>query len=94
MKLELTKEELNNIRGFIVDNIMRNPDVMFSNDRYFNTGIGEIDLIEVIASLYEILHQMVCGETYRYMFHWANKCGAWVEDNVFDAFTLEGKEWK
>lgn len=59
---------------------------------FFNIEADEIDLIEVIASLYELLHQMVWGEPYRYMFHWANKCGAWVEDDIFNAYTLDKKE--
>lgn len=91
MKLELTESQLSEIRAYIVENIMRNSDIMLLNDRVYRDEAGERDLVEVIASLYELIHQMTTGEPYRYMFHWANKVGAWVEDDVFDPYTLEGQ---
>ena len=76
-------EELDAIREFIVDKIITNQDIMFNNT--IRTAAGyEIDLIEVITSLYEKLHQEVTGEPYRYFFHFANKVGSWVEDDLFD----------
>lgn len=74
----IDKEQLNHIRNYIVNNIMRDPDIMFSDDCR-----NKVDLPSVIASLYECLHITVNGEPYNYMFHWANKCGSWVEDNLF-----------
>lgn len=82
----MTIDELNDIRAFIVENIMRNPDIMFNDTLRGGTGY---DLIEIIASLYEKLHREVTGEPYEYMFHWANKIGSWVEDDFFD-----NKEWE
>lgn len=74
--------QLNAIRGFIVEYIMRDPNIMFSDAR--DVGQHHIDLIYVIASLYEELHKQVMGEPYEYMYHWANKVGSWVEDDLFD----------
>ena len=76
----MTTKQLDVVRNWIVDNIMRNPDIMFSDE----IRNDKIDLIEVIASLYELLHREATGHTYNYMYHWANKCGAWIEnDNIF-----------
>ena len=44
---------------------------------------SDIDLLGIIASLYNELHLSVTGEYYDYMFHWANKCGADVEEDLF-----------
>lgn len=74
--------KLNAIRQFIVEYIMRDSYVMYS-DEARDVGRHHIDLIYVIASLYEELHKEVTGEPYEYMFHWANKVGSWVEDDLF-----------
>jgi len=78
----MTKEQLKVIRDFIVNYIMRDDFIMFSEAR--DAGRNHIDLICIIASLYEELHKEVTGEPYEYMFHWANKVGSWVEDDFFD----------
>lgn len=76
----MTKEELANIRAWLIKNIFRDGYVMFSPSR----DIDGLDLIYVIASLYEELHKEVEKEPYEYMFHWANKCGSWVDDDLFE----------
>ena len=76
----MTKEELTNIRRWLVKNIFRNDSIMLLSDR----DIEGIDLPYVIASLYEELHKEVEKEPYEYMFHWANKCGSWVDDDLFE----------
>lgn len=78
----MTEKELENVKSFLVDNIFRNPTIMFSDER-MNSEKDEEDLPYVIASLYELLHREVTGEPYSYMFHWANKIGSWVEDDLF-----------
>lgn len=84
----MTAEELNNITQWVKENIMRNSSIMFDDDiRDIYIGNGksyqEIDLIEVIASLHNMLYKEVTGEYYDYMFHWANKVGSWVYDDMF-----------
>lgn len=79
----MTKEELDNITVYIKDNVMRNSRIMFEDavrgdDKYY-----DVDLIEVIASLHNMLYKEVTGEYYNYMFHWANKVGSWVYDDLF-----------
>lgn len=72
------EEKLNYIREYIVNNIMRESDIMNNEDCR-----NVVDLPEVIASLYELLHLIVTGEPYEYMFHLANKCGSWVDNDLF-----------
>lgn len=78
----MEKGQLKQIRDFIINYIMRDSYVMYS-DEARDVGRHHIDLIYVIASLYEELHKQVTGEPYEYMFHWANKVGSWVEDDLF-----------
>lgn len=73
-------KRLMDIREWLIENIFREGYVMHSDAREVNG----IDLIEVIASLYNEYHYAVLGEPYDYMFHWANKCGSWVEEDLFD----------
>ena len=79
----MTMKKLEKIRNYIIDNIIREPKYMFS-EAYRGTNDEDIDIIEIIASLYEALHREVMGEHYDYMFHWANKCGSWVESDLFE----------
>lgn len=70
-------KNLEQIREYLIENVFRNPNIMLSEER------DETDLPEIIASLYEVLHRTVTGEPYDYMFHWANKVGAWVDCDLF-----------
>ena len=84
----MSNDDLKKIRSWLVENVFRNPDIMLSDERFIETygdpgEKTEIDMCEIIASLYEILHQVVTGESYMYFFHHANKCGSWVEDQLF-----------
>ncbi len=82
----MTKEHLEEIRIFLIDNIMRNNNAM--NNGYARNCITDadysVDLVDIIASLYNLLHQEITGEKYDYMFHWANKIGSYVNENIFD----------
>jgi len=73
------------VRVWLVDELFRNPIVMFNDEiRECDLGNGEVvDLMEVISCLYEIIHNLQYNESYDYMFHWANKCGSWVESDFF-----------
>ena len=84
----MSNDDLSKIREWLVENVFRNPDIMLSDERFIEVygdpgEKTEIDMCEIIASLYEILHQVVMGEPYNYFFHHANKCGSWVEDQIF-----------
>lgn len=80
------EDVLEHVREWLIEHIFRNGYVMHSDeirgvrDPGFNP---DIDLAEVISGLYELLHMVIMDERYDYMFHWANKCGAWVESDFF-----------
>ena len=74
----MTEKELEKIREYIIDNVMTDTDIMFSDNR-----IDGVDLPGIIASLYELLHREVTGEPYQYFHHFANEIGSDVEDDLF-----------
>ena len=76
--IKLNDEKVKTIRRFIAG-MMRSSDMMF-NDHIRGEKDDDIDLMELIAYLYEIIHQLYYHEPYGYMFHWANKVGAWVDE--------------
>lgn len=43
-----------------------------------------VELLDIIASLHNLLYEKETGKRYNYMFHWANKAGGWCQDNIFD----------
>lgn len=55
--MEDKKKRLDDIREWLIENIFRDGHVMFSDAR----EAGQIDLIEVIASLYNEYHNAVMG---------------------------------
>lgn len=83
----MTEKELRVITDWLIENVFRNPDIMY-DDYFWNQeiyiGSTCVDLIDVIATLHNLLHEQVTGDKYNYMFHWCNKIGADCNDNVFD----------
>lgn len=53
--------------------------------------VVESGAADIIASLHNELYNLVTGAYYDYMFHWANKCGGWCEDDLFKS--ERDKEW-
>jgi len=81
---KIDENKLDKIREYIINNVIQNTDLMFS-DEVRNDNMP-VDIIEIIVDLYEYLHVIVTGEDYSYMFHWANKIGADVETGLFDEY--------
>ena len=86
----MSSTELEKIIKWLKDNIFQNHNVMY-NDIVRNihsdspTKLDKpIDLVEVIASLANLLYNEMYGEPYDYFFHWANKIGAYVDEHFFD----------
>ena len=80
--IELNDAKMKAITRFIIS-LMRNNDIMYN---WYIRGLDSeegIDLMDVIAYLYELVHQLYYHEPYRYMFHWSNKVGSVVdEENI------------
>jgi hypothetical protein len=81
--MKINEQKLNEIKSYLIEKIFRNPDIMFSDEMMEN------DIPEIICGLFEYLHISITGEPYDYMFHWANKCGSWVETDFFDKIIEE-----
>lgn len=93
----MTHEQLNNITNWLIENVFRNTDIMY-DDSIWNQHIEDhgscFDLIDVIATLHNLLYEVVEGERYDYMFHWCNKIGTGCLDNVFDSIMDGGEDEK
>lgn len=86
----MDENELKIIREFIIDKIIREPDMFI---KCLDIDVTEqIDLIDVITGLYNMLHKSVTGEYYDYMWHWANKIGFWCDDNRLYNSVIQGCE--
>lgn len=88
----MTKDELNAITSWLIENVFRNSHIMFSDDEIM-IGDEVIGMPDIIATLHNLLYEQITGERYDYMFHWANKVGSWCEDDIFDDM-LKGEEEK
>lgn len=85
----MNKDQLHKITSYLVDNVWRNENVMF--DKEFIEEHDVETLVDIISSLHNLLHEEVTGERYNYAFHWANKVGSGVDDNMFDDL-LKGED--
>lgn len=74
----MNEHKLDEITTYLKENVFKNTDIMYTDDDMI------LDLLEMIASLHNLLYEAVTGERYDYMFHWANKIGSWVYDDFFD----------
>lgn len=84
--MSLKRSDLDHITESLIEQVFRNENIMFNlrNDEYMVFIDGEYaDLIDIIASLHNLLYETVTGKKYDYMWHWANKVGAWCNDNLF-----------
>lgn len=80
----INQEKLNEITGKLREDIFQNDDIMWSKELEKLYKDTEIDLIDIIASLHNLLYESVTGSRYNYMFHWCNKIGSDCRDNYFD----------
>ena len=85
----IDNDQMNKITGWLIHNVFRNPNILY-NDNIRGVHDDDIDLVNVIASLHNLLYECVTGDRYDYMFHWANKEGAFCSDDIFD-YMKEGE---
>lgn len=78
----MKKEQLDEITEYLIFNVWRNENVMFDNSCIEEGDVS--NLIDIISSLHNLLYEEVTGVKYDYAFHWANKVGSNVLDNIFD----------
>lgn len=91
----MTENQLNALTSWLIENIFRNPDIMY-DDYFWKQEIelnGAIfDMLDIIASLHNLLYKAVTGKKYDYMFHWCNKIGSDCIDDVFDSLLLNAEK--
>ena len=88
----MTQLQLQKLAQLLVEKIFRNDKFMYSafNDIIITFDDGTpANAADIIASLHNLLCEAVTGNRYNYMFHWANKCGSWCEDDIFDNLLKE-----
>lgn len=79
----IDKNKMDKITEWLIDNVFQNEYIMLTDNRYIK--FTDIDLVDIIASLHNLLYECVYNERYDYMFHWLNKIGiTGIEDNIFD----------
>lgn len=81
---KLDKEKLYKITDEIANNIFRDYWEWFYDVDKKQHEEDVYYLLDVIASLHNLLYEQVTGERYDYMWHWANKAGGDVKDDIFD----------
>lgn len=83
----MTEKQLNNLTYWLIENVFKNTDIMY-NDWLWNQEIDkdniDTNLIDIIATLHNIIYELVTGESYDYMWHWCNKIGSDCNDHEFD----------
>lgn len=99
----IDQNKLTNITRFLAEKVFRDMNIMHSWDippveleKSFidedGDKVSEVDLVDIIASLHNLLCEAVTGNRYNYMFHWANKIGASCLDDIFDYDIWEEKK--
>ena len=82
MKIDLT-----GIDDFLRFTVYRNSDLLP------NENDDILYLIDIIASMQNLLHEVITGSRYDYAFHWTNKVGYdGIDDTIFDAYKEETHE--
>lgn len=82
----IDKKKLDDITNFLISNVFRNEELNFNEDIPDIPLSDDIDtdVIDIIATLHNLLYEAVTGERYNYMWHWSNKIGSWCSDDIFD----------
>lgn len=90
----MTEKQLDILTTWLKEHIFMNTKIMF-NDTLWDESIDfdnvDASVIDIIATLHNIIYQLVTGEKYDYMWHWCNKIGSDCDDHVFDKL-LESEE--
>lgn len=83
----MNEKQLYELTQWLKYNVFMNEDVMHS-DYIWNQAIEctgqSVNLIDVIASLHNLLYEAITGDKYNYMFHWTNKIGSSCWDDIFN----------
>ncbi len=93
----MTQKQLTALTKWLAENVFTNEEIMYSPyvDEVSCSTVkddgNEYDLIDIIASLHNLLCEALTGNRYNYMRHWSNKIGSDCLDDIFDDM-LKGEE--
>lgn len=82
--LKREHKDIDFITDWLKWNIFRNEKIMLEELPAVEINGREYELVDVIATLHNLLHEALTGEPYDYMWHHANKIGSWTFDDIFD----------
>ena len=80
----IDKNKMDKITNWLIGNVFRNSSIMFNDAIRGWDACNDVDLVDIVASLHNLLYESVYGEPYDYMFHWANKVGSGCSDSIFE----------
>lgn len=90
----MNEKQLDILTTWLKEHIFTNAEIMF-NDVLWSESIDfdnvDASVIDIIATLHNIIYELVTGEKYDYMRHWCNKIGSDCDDNVFNEL-MESEE--
>lgn len=84
----MNNKQLAVLTKWLSDNVFKNPDIMYNRElleQEIELNGQVFDIIDIIASLHNLLCEQVTGNRYNYMFHWCNKIGSDCIDDIFDS---------
>ena len=90
--MKMTQEQLDDITIYLIEHVFNKFDIMYADDPDPEKGDRFYDLVTIVASLHNLLYEAVTGKRYDYMFHWANKIGAYCDDTLFDDIMKKEKK--
>ena len=84
----MDKKQLRKITEWLVYNFFRNDSIIYplsEDEMMIENGKGQyVSVVDIVASLHNLLCEVVDGKRYDYMFHWLNKIGYDCDDDIFD----------
>lgn len=87
----LTKNQIDKLRNLIIDEVVCNDDVMFSDYKREGDRNPTPDAVDIIVGMFEYIYQISNGCEYDYLWHYANKRGAWCDTDYLYKW-LTGEE--
>lgn len=83
----MNEKQLDILTTWLKEQIFMNTKIMFNDvmwDESIDFGNVDTTVIDIIATLHNIIYKLVTGDNYNYMWHWCNKIGSDCDDHAFD----------
>lgn len=78
--------DIEKVNVWLKNEVYRDSDVVYDNENHYY-------LLDVVASLQNLLNYAITGKPYNYAFHWVNKIGYnGINDSLLDEFIKEDEK--